>query len=741
MSIFKSISLNHASAAIHENEIARGDIRGSRLTIIALSIQLAVIALIGLDIIGIHIPIMRQAVCFIYLTFLPGVLILKLLGFQKMGATNALLYAVGLSLFFIMLVGLAINFLYPLIGIIRPISVLPLLITMSCIISIFIALCYINENDYFSLCSVDPKFFTSKEALSIYLALFLSIFGTYLVNFRESNLLLLVLIPFEALILSLSLHEIFLKKEHYNLLIFIISLSMLFLYSLFSMYITGADIHQEYFFANLVIQNGIWDPSIFHNVNSILSTTMLGPIYSLFCDIDLTWVYKIIYPFIFSLLPVGLYEIYRRQTDEKIALLACFYFISISPFYGEMLSLPRQMIAEFLIMLIIYLFIDSDIDMIRRRSLLIIFALGLIFSHYGLAMIILLYFLIAIVIIISMNSILGYRNNAFTSGFVMIFLISAVSWYLYVSGGSVVVSITNIIQHVYDSFSHEVLQTYSVNFIMRESNSISAKLLKAMYLISQFLIPVGLLRIIFASRFNHKTEIKFKYEFVVFSFVSMLLMASFFITSWTGMNIHRLYHFVLIFLAPFSVIGGYAIFEMISKIKSRSPINYAAPKKAMAIFLIVFLLLDSGWTQEIFNERMRSLPMGSLRIKNSSDPDEIYNFYNTIRPETDILGIEWISKMSANRNPIYSDTLSINQPLLSYGGIKENSYNYSIDTKITRKMESNSYLYLDYYDLHYKLGVWSSIWNYKNLASLISYQNHTSLIYSNADCNIYCKII
>ena len=115
---------------------------------IVLALQLAVLGAIGLDYIGLQIPILRQAICFIYLSFIPGTLILRILKLNKLSAIETILYSVGLSLSLLMFTGALINALYPLIGISRPISEIPLVVTISILVLFLCFVCYMRDKDY-----------------------------------------------------------------------------------------------------------------------------------------------------------------------------------------------------------------------------------------------------------------------------------------------------------------------------------------------------------------------------------------------------------------------------------------------------------------------------------------------------------------------------------------------------------------------------------------------------------------
>ena len=124
---------------------------------VILAVQLAMWGVIGLDAIGIQIPILRQFIGFIYLTFVPGILILRILKLHKLGNIETLLYTVGLSIATLMFTGFFMNMLYPFFGISGPISFVPLIVTISVVVLILCVLCYMRDKDF-----ADPGFVDTK---------------------------------------------------------------------------------------------------------------------------------------------------------------------------------------------------------------------------------------------------------------------------------------------------------------------------------------------------------------------------------------------------------------------------------------------------------------------------------------------------------------------------------------------------------------------------------------------------
>jgi Predicted membrane protein len=97
------------------------------------ALTLSFIAFTDISVI-LDIPVLRQVLGFVLLTFLPGLLLIQILKLTK-NRLEKLLFLIGLSICFLMFVPLAMNFAYPALGISRPISLPPLTITLSLILA------------------------------------------------------------------------------------------------------------------------------------------------------------------------------------------------------------------------------------------------------------------------------------------------------------------------------------------------------------------------------------------------------------------------------------------------------------------------------------------------------------------------------------------------------------------------------------------------------------------------------
>jgi len=597
---------------------------------VVLAIQLAMWGVIVLDTIGLQIPILRQFIGFIYLTFIPGIVILRILKLHKLSNIETLLYTVGLSIATLMFTGLLINILYPLFGISGPISITPLIITISVILLILCVLCYVRDKNFSEPSFIEIKNILSPPALFLCLIPFLSMFGTYLMNFSRNNILLMSLIIILALIVLLIGFDKFISKILYPLTVFAVSISLLYFTSLISMYIWGCDIYYEFYLANLVTMNSIWDSTIPTSTNAMLSIVILAPIFSNICSMSLTWVFKIIYPLLYSLVPLGLYQVFQKQTNDKIAFLSVFYFMATFSFYTEMLALARQQIAELFFVLLILLMITKKMDRMKRSVLFIIFGISLTVSYYGLSYIYMFSLIIAwLLLILSENTeIQRLRNNLYSkfsrykngkpvrnpnslkienktisSTFVLLLISFTLTWYMYISASSTFDTIVHIGDHIANSIFTDFLNpeaTQGLNILVSKQLPMH-EITKILHIITQFFVVIGILSLLLKRK-----DMKFEKEYIAFSLIGLVMLFACVAIPYFSIQLQtsRFYHLTQILLAPFCIIGCIEVFKALTKIVGIpwTNKNVEVTLRVMSVFLAIFLLFNTGFIYEITGE-------------------------------------------------------------------------------------------------------------------------------------------
>lgn len=360
-----------------------------------------------------HIPIFNDIITLLYVALVPGVLILRVLKLHRLGNTFTTLLSVGLSILSVLLVGLFMNQVYPHLGISKPIETIPLVVTFTVYNMILLFTAYKRDGEYFHYSSSKLSFelLTSNQFLCLCILPLIAIIGAYTLQYygrNEIQILLLLLIC--TLVLAMAWG--YLKSEYYHIAIFSIAISILYYSVLISNHIWGYDIFFEYQFATYVIKNGIWDHTWPHAYNAMLSVVMYAPIYNKLSGMTLTWILKFIYPFLFSLISIGLYKIFEKHTGGKIAFLAAFFFIAYNGFsYGWMVQMARQQIAEIFLVLLVWLMIDRNIPQNKRKILYLLFGVGLILSHYSVTYLFMFMLLATIVTLSVLSSPFGNIIN------------------------------------------------------------------------------------------------------------------------------------------------------------------------------------------------------------------------------------------------------------------------------------------------------------------------------------------
>src|SRR3990170_6951178 len=209
----------------------------------------------------------RAIFSFIFLTTIPGLLIMLMLKIRKIGFWEYLVYVIGLSIAFLMFGGLLANWALPLMGINQPLSLQPISISFYYLLLIIGPIAYLRNKDlsyefkFIKLSLPDFLFFIIPMLFPI-----LSVMGAISLNNQGTNIFTMIMLGGVALYVPLVVT--FRKKLNSNILplsLFFISISLLFMTSLRGWYITGHDIKQEYYVFQLTKSNYRWSISLFQD--------------------------------------------------------------------------------------------------------------------------------------------------------------------------------------------------------------------------------------------------------------------------------------------------------------------------------------------------------------------------------------------------------------------------------------------------------------------------------------------
>ena len=331
-----------------------------------------------------NIPFLRQILGFLFLTILPGLLILQTLKLNKIGSTEKFVLSVGLSISFLMFCGLLLNNSLHSLGYETPLTTIPILILFNIAIIILAILRYkINKNSVFSF----PNFHLtiSEKAFLVVPILFpaLCIFGMHLMNTTDNNVVLmfqLFLIPIYVTLVCIFNQKF--SERIYPVVIFLISISLLLMLSLRSNHIIGIDTHTEYYYFRTTLDNLHWQLAIGNALDACLAISLLPTIYQSILNIPPEFLYKILPSLIYSVSPLIVYVISKKYVEEGYAFLASCFFMFQSVFLWTAFHARANTAMLFFALAMIALFNDK-IDPLKKRILFIVFMASCMVSHYS----------------------------------------------------------------------------------------------------------------------------------------------------------------------------------------------------------------------------------------------------------------------------------------------------------------------------------------------------------------------
>jgi len=721
------------------------NLNSRKLLIIIISLQLAFLGLIALDNLGLSVPILRQIVAFLYLSFVPGILLLGILKVKKLSNVEIILYAIGLSTSFLMFIGFAINFLFPYFGILKPISEVFLAPTITVIV-IFLCVIFYFRGKEFEMEIKISKRLVSPYVLFASLFPLIAILGDYLTYYYDNNILLLILFPMLSTIpILVALNKI--PKENFCFVIWMITLSLVLYTSLFGPYMRPTDNMFEYYFCSEVVKTGFHSLVAPYSLVAMLGVTILLPEYTIMCNMDLIWVYKIIVPLFSSLIPVGLYEAFKRVGNDKIAFFSSFFFTSMFVFF-TWCSITMKMVSSGLFMMLLILLITNK-SLVKRSILGVIFASSLVTSHYGSSYIFMFSIIIAWFILFLFRSYKkSHQQPLLSSNFIAFFTVLTIGWYMYTASGSLFNKVVDIFSHFVKSITTEFVfsaEGYGSHLLFSKF-PMYLEILKVFYIISGIFIFLGL-----AFTYYRKIKDNTMDEYTALSlpfFLFLILPYLPYVGQYGG---GRTWYICSFLLAPFCFVGFLEIFKLLGGFFC-SEYEISKAIKIIGAFLCLFLLFNSGFTAEVIwrHNISASNHISAPRILNSGSIEEKEYFWRTHISVLDVKSAEWLSKNMQETEKVYGG-LNAERPFwingLTPGSLRNrlSSKNYFFLTSEAEKIDKKSYIYLNEFNLDTGkiktctrgLTVWGTFSEHFDIKEISSILNASEKIYTNRRGEIY----
>jgi len=176
------------------------------------------------------------------------------------------------------------------------------------------------------------------------------------------------------------------NTRYYPYLLYVTGASLVLMTTLAGPHLVGADIHLEYYYAQLHSGADVWQPLWFTPQGTSIANNVIAPLFPW----PLLWTYKLVFPLAFATTPVVLYYLFLKWLTPTRSFIAAFVFMSFTPFFLEIPTIARQMVAETFLVLTLYLTLRSTWR--YRYILLLLLGTLLPLTHYSVAIITLLLF-------------------------------------------------------------------------------------------------------------------------------------------------------------------------------------------------------------------------------------------------------------------------------------------------------------------------------------------------------------
>ncbi len=629
---------------------------------------------------------LRSFVPFLYFTFMPGFLILQIFRLNKLNFLKKSILWIGLSISFLIFVGLLLNSLYPFIA--QPLSLNSVLISFNIIILALALLAYKRNKNDFNKKNINLNLdkLTSPVIFPL-LFPFMAILGTYLMNNWENNVVLLsmlILIPLYLIVLTFLKDKV--NNVVYPLSLWMISMSLLLMNGLSSSHLMGRDIHIEFYCFQLTLDGFHWDISKFYDTfNACLSITILPTIYQVLSNINGEYIFKLFFPLIGSTVPLIIYTISKKYLEDKYAFFASLILVSMAFFAFESMAIVRQMISLMFFFLAIFVLFDTEITKNAKKMLFLIFIISVVVSHYSTAYMAFI-FTMPILALPFLKSIFRKIRNSkesikFTNfDVIAVYLIALGIWYSIIAFIQVN-KVTNVVGTITslsgDAGTGTFLAESTTDSMVLAMlgiglkslpNVISAFVHDALFII----LALGIIALIW--KYNYFKE-KFESGFYLGVIISIILLVLFVVTPYISLyyGAERVFFQSLVFLAPVVVIGAKVIAKGIKK-----------PK--LDIFILLILVISVFSCNTFLQYHFLGEPHSPFYEKVGEVRDEYYIH------DQEVISAKWLNNYRINDLKVYSDGIGGSRIMLGFSPDLPNSTNFSVRGIVF----NNGYTFLGY---------------------------------------------
>jgi uncharacterized membrane protein len=323
-----------------------------------------------------------EAVLVILLLSVPGMILLR--AFRIPGRTIAhfpALIPCG-SIVVLLSSGLVVDLIGPLIGLGKPLRVVPVLVCLELCCIILLALS-INAGPAVNIpWRSIPK--PARLAWPLLLPLMAAAGAMRLNTGHSNNVAVVVLFLCVGILVASMLFASRIDEALLVVILYSVGLSMMWSYALRGSLVYGFDIATEYQRLNQTVAAGVWHFS-HHNdaYGAMLSVTVMPTELHVLSGLSAPLILKVVYPVVGALFPVEIFGLARRILARPWAFLAAAFTIAQTSFAQELPALARQEIALVLFAALVAVMLASHLTRSSQWGLVVVLSLAMVISHYS----------------------------------------------------------------------------------------------------------------------------------------------------------------------------------------------------------------------------------------------------------------------------------------------------------------------------------------------------------------------
>ena len=313
------------------------------------------------------------------LLVVPGAILLRALRVPR-GAVSAFpVYVPCASLVVLLGTGLVVDLIGPLVAVAAPIRAGPLLVGLEVVCLALLA----KSGNAPSSVAIPWRSFARPARLAWPLILpLVAAAGALRLNSGHGNGVAVVataacvVVLVTAIVLAPRL-----DKSLLAVILYAAGLAMMWSISLRGA-LPGFDITSEYYKLHQTVLTGIWHPAHHDDAyGAMLSVTVMPAELHFLSGVPDLLVFKVVYPAIGALLPVGVFGLARRILSRRWAFAAATFIVAQA--FADLPMIARQEIALVLFVALLAAMLDARIQRRSRWALVALLGLAMAVSHYS----------------------------------------------------------------------------------------------------------------------------------------------------------------------------------------------------------------------------------------------------------------------------------------------------------------------------------------------------------------------